>query len=371
MFIKRLTMTSLAKTATCACVPKFPFPAPMPHTKEDRAEMGKQMVAFYHHCQKYNKTFSSCIGDPRLLCEMNLTKWDVEWRSTKTGESVIHRIRSVTVVFWTSQFSSRQDWTFSMSIDNKPTSYSYTVFDDKVIPLKYLPFAFLDGNEYETRRFPSYGTTTMKNEEWDNWKEKMGAATEMYRTRIYEIFEVALLPICAMFKGQKYSVLELGGGDAELGLELLDTCSNIESYTVVDSNKKSVALADRRQKCDCPFYSEAKKRLRVIEGDITKAELFETLKKTPVDVINLCGVVADQVLSLSDSKALLENCKPCLKKNGIVQIASHSAGHFSASDCEGMGWYVVNRSFTYAAEEEGEFVSEPFLVLTLDSPVKV
>ena len=173
---------------------KFPFSAPLDlaTSEASQRQFGKQIVAFYHHCQKYAEIFTSHSHNKKILCKMDLSQRDVEWREVSEEKSILKTIKAISVTMWTNQYSARQEWTFSLTIDSHPSIETYTIDDQSIIPLKHLPFACLNGNEYETVRFPSANTSTFEDKEWDDWKEKMKPAATNYRTLLYPIFQLAL-----------------------------------------------------------------------------------------------------------------------------------------------------------------------------------
>lgn len=348
---------------------EFPLPPPLAYeipgnpqiTDDNQRRFAKLIVAFYHHCQKFSQPLYS-TSNRISSYQIDLSKKAVQWRNQTT----LTVIKAVSVAICQDKTSCREDWTFFLSIEGQPLSQTFTLLNEKIIPLKHLPLALLDGNECEVRRFSRETSSELSDKEWDNWKVNMESAADTYRTIIYPIFHRALQSVCPSLEHRRYSIFDIGGGNGELALSLLDQCPHIESYTILERNQESVDLAAQRQKCDCAFFTDARKKLRVIQGDATKIDLLETNERKTVEVIILCGMIAKQVLSEVDSANLLQNCKKLLKDKGFVLIASHTSGYFDSSDYERMGWKVLNKSFQYLEDpKEAKFRSEPFYVLTL------
>jgi len=65
---------------------------------------------------------------------------------------------------------------------------------EKMIKDRYLPLAYLDGNQFEIS-YSHQASSVVKKEEWDSWKNQFTTATDDYRTVVYP----SIAAVLAMF----------------------------------------------------------------------------------------------------------------------------------------------------------------------------
>jgi SAM-dependent methyltransferase len=351
-----------------------PFQAAFLFLPEDKPLFDRQFIAFFHHCQ----LFSSSDGEKCLkgrktdVYTLDLVMHNLVWRE----QNALLRIRKVVVETWIESerilfsglsecvTSYAQKWIFELDRNTRSEESVYYLTGDKTIDPSKIPYIFLNGNEFEHHTLPKQCTIQdqlLANKTWDHWKEERGSAIKDTRSVIFPLFEEAMKYICSVFS--EPSVLDVGGCDGDLGYFLLERCQEIGSFTLLDKSKELVNLADTRSKCNCPFLSDKRTKLKAIPGDLRNVEIFEVTGKQH-DAIILCGVIAEHVLSRNDSLKLVENCKRSLKDRGFMLVAAYSNHHLNADDYRNLGLRVLNKSFSFM--EDGKSVSIQFYILQIE-----
>lgn len=337
--------------------PIVPFPAAWPFISSDKIRFSQQFLAFYHHCKLYSSpSGDKCLkGEKTEILTLDLISKNLVWIEHQN----VLCIKNISVETWIeSEFTAfeglakcvlghAQKWTFELVFNGHPKVVVYHLENDREIPLNKIPYIFLDGNEFEWHTLASSSRfqVSIKDKTWDNWKQTNGPGIETTRSVIFPLFVEAIRHTCSVFSAP--SVLDVGGCDGDLGFFLLDRCQKISSYTIIEKSESLSHLADTRSKCDCPFLSENRKKLKVIHGDFRSLEIFEAMGKKQSDVIILSGVIAQHVLSQSDSLELVENCKRSLKDMGFLLVAAYSQHYFGADEYRSMGFKVLNKSFSF------------------------
>lgn len=229
-------------------------------------------------------------------------------------------------------------------------------FDSKVIRNNQLPIEYLNGNELEIIRSTSAQNDLIKNYDWNQWKEKDPHAAYTYKAILYPHFFLALKFISEALGDQPLKIIDVGGGNGELAL-MVRHHPKVKKIYVLDNNIRSLALLNTVKNC----YQDHKIQIHL--KNITELEIFTEVSSKQVDIIFLCGVVAHQVLTKSDSITLLMRCKEKIKDNGYICIASHTITYFKREDYEIMGFSVINSVALYTSGEKYEVKIEPFYII--------
>lgn len=238
---------------------------------------------------------------------------------------------------------AQQKWTFRFDDEGRQSSESYVVDSDKNLR-QLAPIHYLNGNEYEEHLIAP-DDEIQPSSFWTSWKLDTEAISALfYRRRLYPTFQKYLEPLGTYFQ-RPFTVLELGGGDGELGCSLLSTNHRlVTDYHLVDNN--SVIIEKTKKLRDAQLF---KKKLHVHCQNITQGN-FAQITRSPADVIILCGVAAHGVLKKEQSASLILACKEALRVGGIMLVASLSPHHLSAGDYENEGFKVWNRSFYFESD---------------------
>lgn len=232
---------------------------------------------------------------------------------------------------------TQQECTFGFKAHPKETYKLYYPFTIDIVE-DQIPLPYFDGKEVEiTRHDREKDDDLMKDEDWDHWQERNLIGVCNYQF-IYFALTIAIKKIHSIVNSQKLHILDLGSGEGDLASKI-EPYPFVEKIYLVERNKTLFSLAKK--------HFSTKEKVELFNRDITLCDYQEILKGKKVDIIILCGIIAHQVLSREDSYKVLEKCKPILKKNGFVLIASFSYKYFSTPDYEKMGYDVLNANFPY------------------------
>jgi SAM-dependent methyltransferase len=251
---------------------------------------------------------------------------------------------------------------FLLSRNEAFSYFSYFISPQNSLPQAEIPFGLFNGNQVEMIRCFE-PTKILSKEYWDQWHKTDLLAKQTYKNEIHELFSEATRQVCQ--QQEDLIVIDVGGGDGSLAFSAEN--SRIKAMYMLDNSEKSVESAEQRVKAiercsNVPGWEPCpKSRVVPIVADIVNCDYSEVIGDQKADIIYLSGVVADEVLTQSDAKVVIEKCKAALKDGGYLFVASYTAPYFHKSDYKKFGFIVENQIALNIVE--GKFCSREFYIL--------
>jgi SAM-dependent methyltransferase len=206
------------------------------------------------------------------------------------------------------------------------------------------PQSLLDGNAFE-RVFPASLAPLIEAAEWDKWGRGVTAPiTWHYSEHVYPRVAETLAALRDRDAGRALAVADLGGGGGDLADYLCDAVPAIRTMLVVDRSRELVTQAGRR----ALMHPE---RMVVRQGDLADEGFFATLET--MDVIVLCGVLAQQVMDRETALRVARRCSERLRPGGLLLAPSYSPSLLVAADYAAMGLRVHNRTLNLFFADPG------------------
>jgi hypothetical protein len=132
--------------------------------------------------------------------------------------------------------------------------------------------------------------------------------------------------------------VDLGGGAGQLAEEV---CAGVPQAGRVRVLERSGTLVEKARARAARYPG----KLRVERADVTAAAFSLDRAEAP-DVVILCGVVAQQVMSQEAGVALMRKCHAGLPGGGFALVPSYSPALVSSREYAAMGFRVHNKTLS-------------------------
>jgi len=132
--------------------------------------------------------------------------------------------------------------------------------------------------------------------------------------------------------------MDLGGGAGQLS-ELV--CESVPGVRRVRLFERSAALIEKAR----ARAARHPGLLRTGRADVT-ADTFSIDPAEAPDIVILCGVVAQQVMTHEAGLALMRKCHEGLRRGGFALVPSYSPALLSSREYEAMGFAVHNKTLS-------------------------
>jgi hypothetical protein len=197
---------------------------------------------------------------------------------------------------------------------------------------------YLTGDEFE-RTFPPPLPDPIPPEEWDRWGHGLTEAIgKHYEGVIYPRVVDTLKKLAGRRPDRRLDVMDLGGGAAQLaGL----VCASIPEVARVRLLERSGTLVEKAR----ARAAKHPGRLVVRQADVTAAGFSLDPDEAP-DVVILCGVVAQQVMTHEEGLALARACHQGLRAGGFALVPSYSPALLSSREHAALGFVVHNKTLS-------------------------
>jgi SAM-dependent methyltransferase len=188
---------------------------------------------------------------------------------------------------------------------------------------------FLNGNRFEWIRTAKQ--KVLAPNYFDNWEREK----KIYREEVYP----SCLQCLQLLLPDKASILELCAGDGEFASLLYNQMGGkIDSYVLIDSNKKAIDFAKE-------LFREqiVQSKVRVIEGNVVTTDYEKVFEENQVDLILGIGALTEQVISSrEEAVTAFKNAAAMLKEGGYIVLTGLTSSWLVSSDFQDNGFEVLN-----------------------------
>jgi len=304
------------------------LPAPLPLTPEVAGNLSEMLGKIYQYCRA-NRHESA--GRPDVTWEMDLGERAFTVRAAP--EAIPEKLHGLEFTPYVSPTKDVVATHFVFHLAGRAEAY----FVRERVGFTALQ-NYLAGNEFE-RTFTAPLPDPIAPEEWERWGHGLTAEIgQHYEVVIYPRVVETLAKIGARQPDRPLDVMDLGGGAGQLA-ELV--CEKVPLVRRVRLLERSVALIDQARR----RVARHPGRLVPERADVT-ADGFRALLEEPPDVVILCGVVAQQVMTHEEGLVLMRRCHESLPRGGFALVPSYSPALLSSREYEAMGFAVHNKTLS-------------------------
>lgn len=299
-------------------------------------ELAYEIRKFYQFCKN---NFQEIEGSPTNVSYFDFTRKNI-FLSPQNPHSYLKKIKLTAYI----------------SSANKPSGYELKFETDSFLRTYRIPcnnhiiyYKYFDGSEYEI----SYSRKKLQkqpllNEHWSQWETTFSEASKFYVDHIYPKISITVDKLTTLLYREKVKILDLGGGSGRLAAKLLkDFPNKIETINLIDSNATLIKAAE--DLTSQGFHQIIPHHLDITAVEFPPEEFIESS-----DIVILCGIVADQVLTKKQSYTLVEKAFKMLHSKGYLIVTSWSMPFLRkknykqiSPNCE-----VLNTAFPFQNEKK-------------------
>ncbi len=305
-------------------------PSSIENTASSQKSLSASVQELYSFCQTQNH---SIVGIQFMTFDRDLSQRNIEVLTSSGDSRRVTRIKTTSFVI--NQRCASLKWEIEIEGETK------TFITSREAPS--LPDHMLNGNEFERSFFDENSFAVVPKEVWDNWETLMSYEIQHYTKVIHPQINETLRKICTLHPHLKMHILDIGGGDGVLGERIIQALPDqVAKVHVLDGSQKLIETA--------------KHRAEALSGKlIAQVSDIQDMIDTPsvlseydghVDIVILCGVVAQQVLNKQTALNLVRKCHSILPENGFLVAASLSPALINSQEYEAIGYEVLNKTIT-------------------------
>jgi hypothetical protein len=302
------------------------LPAPNPLTAERESNLSEMLSKIYQYCRGHRH---QTLGQPGMTWRMELEERN--FTVCPSPGAPAEKLRAFT---FTPYVDARKEVVGSHFEFRLPRG-AETYFARERIGFRGLQL-YISGNEFE-RTFPEGSFEIVTQDQWDLWGLGLTAPIyEHYERVIYPKVVETLQKMGAMKAERPLCVMDLGGGSGGLSETICRSVPAAGKVVLVDRSAVLIGQAG-------PRAARFPGRLVTVCADITSEGFLQAFPDSP-DVIVLCGVVAQQVMTREEGLRLMRQCHRKLPAGGFALVPSYSPALLTSVDYGAMGFAVHNKT---------------------------
>lgn len=167
-------------------------------------------------------------------------------------------------------------------------------------------------------------------------------AWSQYRNLIHPALQIAALEVLKNCPTERPNVVEICGGEGELGMAIVEKFQKPMNYYLLEYNDLSLQAARKHMASIIPIKTDVTND-RDYFTDIKKEQ---PMQNGSIDLIVGSGALTVCVLENKEAAfAVAKKCHELLKPKGKMILAGHSHCHLTSKDFESLGFQVINTSF--------------------------